>query len=107
MSAELLRGPKAKLARARALLEVAEAPFIAFVKSKPYELRTETVLGAHKSVKVVLLRDVPDELATAIADIIHNLRASLDQLACSLAVHNGRTATGVYFPIADSAQKFG
>ena len=38
-----------------------------------------------------------------IGDIIHNLRAALDVMACDLVRLNRKSATGVHFPFARSA----
>ncbi|UTP38987.1 hypothetical protein M9M90_17445 [Phenylobacterium sp. LH3H17] len=45
---------------------------------------------------------VPYEWAPIIGDIVHNLRASLDLLACEAVRLNGNSGEGVYFPFAKS-----
>lgn len=45
---------------------------------------------------------VPPGLAPIVGDIVHNLRSSLDVLACELVRHNGQNDKGVYFPFSNS-----
>jgi hypothetical protein len=46
----------------------------------------------------------PDELPFIIGDAIHNLRTSLDLLACDLVRLNGKSTKSVYFPFALDAK---
>lgn len=45
----------------------------------------------------------PPDLRTILGDVVHNLRAALDLLACDLVTLNGKEPNKVYFPIAQSA----
>lgn len=48
----------------------------------------------------------PANFALTLGDAIHNLRSSLDILACDLVRLNGKSPKDVYFPIAKSADEF-
>ncbi len=48
----------------------------------------------------------PLALSTVIGDVVHNLRAALDLMACDLVRLNGGNVKGVYFPFANSAEEF-
>ena len=65
----------------------------------PVELKytaTEIILERAKSP--------PPELALVVGDAIHNLRASLDLLACDLVRVNGKSTKNVHFPFAFDAK---
>ena len=48
--------------------------------------------------------EVPTDFAAIIGDVIHNLRAALDIMACELVRLNGESDDDVYFPFAKGAQ---
>lgn len=50
---------------------------------------------------------IPPQLNLIASDAVHNMRVSLDYLACALAVLNGRSMSNVYFPIAASVEEYG
>lgn len=50
----------------------------------------------------VCTEGIPDELSPIIGDIVHNLRTSLDLLACELVRLNGKSNKSVYFPFCES-----
>ncbi|MFA6967900.1 hypothetical protein [Bosea sp. (in: a-proteobacteria)] len=63
--------------------------------------------GSHTN----LLRPSLYEVIPIIGDVVHNLRSSLDMIACDLVIDasgpkNRDELQGVYFPIASSAQDF-
>lgn len=53
--------------------------------------------------EVVVTEAIPIHLSTIVGDIVHNLRTSLDLLACDLVRMNGGDTGGVYFPFAKDA----
>ena len=55
--------------------------------------------------EVVITEAIPIHLSTIVGDIIHNLRTSLDLLACDLVRMNGGNVEGVYFPFAKNADE--
>jgi len=80
----------------------------AFFDTNPYQVVIEDdprtgdrVFRLHK------VADVPLEIAAAIGDIVHNLRASLDHLACQLVLANGETPTRqTAYPVCKDAQEY-
>lgn len=53
-----------------------------------------------------LLAPVPIRLRINAGMIANELRSCLDALACQLAIRNGKTTAGVYFPISKSEEIF-
>jgi hypothetical protein len=58
-------------------------------------------LGSHPSPPAV-----PPYLILIACDAVHNVRVALDYLACAFAIANGKTISGVSFPIASSQSKY-
>ena len=50
------------------------------------------------------IRGVPEEFGAIVGDVIHNLRAALDLLACDLVRKGGGNVNGVYFPFCDKPE---
>jgi hypothetical protein len=49
---------------------------------------------------------VPTEIKVKVGTITNELRSILDALACALAIRNGQTDKGVYFPIRETKAFF-
>lgn len=58
------------------------------------------------SVYVKLEVGIPLPLRAIVGSTVNELRATLDELACRLAVRNGRTMNGVYFPASRNEELF-
>src|SRR5207249_1980289 len=61
--------------------------------------------GVHEAVKIKI-HQVPEMLPVIIGEVVFHLRSALDHVAGSLAVLNGKTTNGVYFPFAGSPTEF-
>jgi hypothetical protein len=99
---------KLKIARARQHLQELETSVSDFLAHKPFAVLVEKPEGMPDYLDFVtwvarFREEVPHEWSPIIGDIIHNLRAALDVMACDLVRLNGKSATGVYFPFARSA----
>lgn len=83
-----------------------EAAIDAFIVSGAYKFSHEVEPDTGDGVFYVeLAKPVPKAIAIKAGSIAHELRATLDALACALAVRNGRSENQVYFPIcADEAE---
>lgn len=55
---------------------------------------------------VQLTKKIPTDFRIETGSIIHELRATLDNLACVLAIRNGKGAKDTYFPISGSLAIF-
>lgn len=77
----------------------------AFVGS---EFVADVTRGSNWEFKVLLTMktEVPFHFKAEASSILHELRASLDSLVCTLAARNGRSASSVYFPIMGSQERF-
>lgn len=101
-------GPRLKLRRARYHIGDLAEQIRAYLKREPFYLEIEAqkpgenwAFGKKWTLKV--REEVPPDFSAVIGDVVHNLRASLDVLACELVRANGQSDDGVYFPFADSA----
>jgi len=106
---DLLRGPKVKLDRAKRHIGDAETAIRDFIRGNPYRMFEEVDRETgEKHVKVDLPHEpIPGDVETTVADAIHNLRVSLDQLACALAALNDHPGSrSTYFPFGNSREHF-
>lgn len=97
--------PRLKLRRARYHIGDLTEQVRAYLRRSPLFLQIEadpTFAGGKKWVAHVR-EEVPPEFSTVIGDVIHNLRAALDLLACEVVRANHSNDNGVYFPFAESA----
>jgi hypothetical protein len=100
-----------KIARAKKHLQELETEIAAFFRAKPYrlviepwELNNETGFVSHAWV-VRISGSLTPTVATIIGDIFHNLRTSLDTLACDLVRIAGKSVQQVYFPFSATANE--
>jgi len=79
-----------------------------FMEVEPYTIWAENDEQRGGALyKIKYTSPVPDDILIELSNIVHQIRSSLDQLACVLAVRNGSTNTkGVYFPICKSIDAF-
>jgi hypothetical protein len=86
----------------------------AFLERKPLVIEVRDFKGIQPSDLgyklhswVARVREtVPVNLSGMIGDCVHNLRASLDLMACDLVRLNGKSDKGVYFPFSEDAADF-
>lgn len=100
----MFEGPRLKIERAKCHIADLEREINAFIKANPYSLVIKRDIQAGK--QRLMPSDgarIPDKIALIAGDAIHNLRASLDHLACDLVRLNGNPTEGVYFPFAKDA----
>lgn len=100
-----------KIERAKKHLEELQREVTAFWATKPYAINFDTETEPGKRLyRMKFTNDVPPHWGAAAGDVIHNLRASLDNVATALAVANGTTSKNVlrqtYFPIGVSKEAF-
>jgi hypothetical protein len=94
-----------KLNHAKALFHILREDVTQFLRGGAFEFSTTDEDG--KRVWRVHQKKPTPNWSCLVGDIVHNLRASLDHLACKLVSANGGTLTHqIYFPIADTEAKF-
>lgn len=93
-------GPRLKLAWGRRHVNIVEQLLARFVELKPFGLVRVDPPGRSGGFNIRLTKPIPPDIPLALGDAIHNLRTSLDHLACDLVRLNGRSARSVYFPFA-------
>ncbi|BCG96905.1 hypothetical protein [Mesorhizobium sp. 131-2-1] len=80
---------------------VLAAEIDAFIRSGAYKMSHETdEASGSTTLFMELTKEPPRSLAIESGLIIHELRASLDGLACVLATRNGKGTKNVYFPVS-------
>jgi hypothetical protein len=105
-----LRGATLKLDRAGEHIDDFVDRYTAWKKAPPYELATELSTDGTENVAILRMRAAfPDDLHCIMADAIHNLRTTLDQVAFLLATKIAKcidpdALSSVYFPIAGDAK---
>ena len=91
MSNDPLAGVRLKIERAKKHINDLEADIRAFRGGNPYRVVTdEHPRTGDITYRLSITKDIPIEWSAIIGDFVHNLRSSLDLLACALirANHN-------------------
>lgn len=103
-----LLGPKLKLEWAKRHINELKATIGEFFESEPYELVHEVDSQTGENVyRLRVHKSVPVELSAILGDAVHNLRAALDQLVCTLIRLNSNFPKGMQgFPIATSGEDY-
>jgi hypothetical protein len=106
--ANRLKGPRAKVERAKEHLHELEAAVVAFFDTRPYEvLPEEDAESGQRLYKVTKADAPPDSLPLIAGDVVHNARAALDHLVWQLVEANGTTPSKADgFPVNESARAF-
>jgi hypothetical protein len=99
--------PLIKIARARKHLAELEEEIGVFLSTEPARLRRRGVSGTPEPPLQLRIVLPPEHLGAIIGDIVHNLRAALDLVACDMVrAVEGKDANveGVYFPFCQKAE---
>ena len=100
---------RVKLDRAAKHLSELETAVAAYLAEKPVQIIVEPFpggVGETHGTRAWLARirkPVPLDFSAIIGDVVHNLRTTLDLLACDLVRLTGKSAKAVYFPFCDIA----
>lgn len=89
-----------KLQRAEMVLSELRASFDSYMSRTP-AIITEQVVGEYVQHAITINELPPKMISPMIGDVIHNLRAALDLLACECVRINGKSDEKVYFPFCD------
>jgi hypothetical protein len=105
MPIPLFEAPRLKLRRARTHIGELQTEIRRFLASEPFwlEVVDAPTFTNGKMWRVQMRHEVPLDFSAIIGDVIHNLRTTLDLVACDSVRANGQSTKGVYFPFADSA----
>jgi hypothetical protein len=78
-----------------------------FIRSGAYQISHETDSATGDGTLFVqFVKPIPIDFRIEAGTIVHELRATLDNLACVLAIRNGKTGKDTYFPISRSLAVF-
>lgn len=98
-----------KLARAKKLVNELEQIVADYIGTNPVEFNVgpsppdSGIAGVR--IEFSGQKPVPDELGSVFGDVIHNLRAALDLMACDLCKLKGASTKDVYFPFCESVSQ--
>ena len=96
-----------KIERAKRHISELNSENYEFLSRKPYKVITKDAPNAGQCSGIISVREkVTVHLPLIIGDAVHNLRSSLDLLACDLVRLNGQSAENVYFPFCLKRDNF-
>ena len=103
MTEELFSGAKLKVKRANQHIQELQTKLLAFLQTDFYRLHVEeeAKTGEHL-LKFEQTKPVPDDIPTIIGDAIHNLRATLDLVACEIVTKAQGATDYVKFPVMET-----
>lgn len=106
--AESFRASFVKIERALKHFQELEALAAEYIASDPVKYSMKAVgpsVGTFGGLEVTTsVTGMPEITGAIIGDIIHNLRTSLDLMACELCRVKGNSDKDVYFPFCDTAR---
>lgn len=103
MPLPLFQAPRAKVKRARSLIAELEALEASLIHSPPFLIVPEQHPEKDGYWRCVIREciELPEDTPLLLGDAIHNLRTSLDLLACDLVRANNNDPKNVYFPFCE------
>lgn len=96
---EIFTAPKLKIERAKRHIRDLNNEIDSFIRKNPVKVVIEGNEFQYNYV-IRVKEEIPEDISCYIGDVIHNLRAALDLLACDLVRRAGGSTKGVYFPFA-------
>jgi hypothetical protein len=93
-----------KLDRAEEHLHALDDEILAYLDSQPFKIVVNVQPSDPSTVLIEfhVTTQPPERLSVILGDCIHNLRSSLDHIACDLVTKAGGSCDHTQFPIADS-----
>ena len=103
---ELLRGPLAKIERAKEHVHELNGQVAEYLAGNPFQLRVRERSNPHdRLVYIEAKKPVPEHFALILGDAVHNLRSAIDHISYGI-VHDKAPQPGrVGFPFVDKAQR--
>jgi len=93
--------PKLKIERAKKHISELHNEVAAYVGRHPHRMVVQQDTDPRYFRWVLrIIEKIPEEFPVIIGDVVHNLRAALDLLACELVRLNGADTHNVYFPFS-------
>lgn len=96
---EIFAAPKLKIERAKRHIRDLNNEIVSFTRKNPFKVVIEGDAFQYDYI-IRVKEEIPEDISCYIGDVIHNLRAALDLLACDLVRRAGGSTNGVYFPFA-------
>ncbi|HBQ3760065.1 hypothetical protein MWG98_09065 [Klebsiella quasipneumoniae] len=101
---DIFAAPKLKIERAKRHIRDLNNEIVSFTRKNPFKVVVEGDAFEYDYI-IRVKEEIPEDISCYIGDIIHNLRAALDLLACDLVRRAGGSTNGVYFPFASGADE--
>jgi len=96
---DLLRGPLAKIERAKKHINDTNAVVSEFLTESPFQLRVSEQRDPHRRlVYIKAKKPIPASLTMILGDAVHNLRSALDQLCWGIVGSKAKNPRSVGFP---------
>lgn len=98
---------KAKIRRAKKLITELDTEIAAFLATNPAKCSAEILTAPDGRQQVTIsmsAEPVPEEIGLIVGDVIHNLRAALDLMACDLVRAKHSNDKSVYFPFCEQPE---
>lgn len=96
-----------KIERAETQILDLERKVTTFFNSKPYTLVSKVDRQLSIQIfQISLTVPPPKEFKVIVGEILHNLRSSLDYLACALAIEHSGSCDKIYFPFGKNVDAF-
>ncbi len=102
---DLLEDVGLKIERTEAQIDDLKGKISSFFDSKPYGLISKRD-NQLQIFQISLRTPMPKIFKIIIGEILHNLRSSLDQLACALAMKQSGSCKKIYFPFGKDVDIF-
>jgi hypothetical protein len=107
MANDHLEDSLAKVERAQTQIEALNAEVRRFIDKSSYDVVSKFDADRDEEIWSFRLREpVPRLIAVLIGEILHNLRSSLDQMACAVALQHSGSSKETYFPFGADATIF-
>jgi hypothetical protein len=98
------RPSKLKVDRAKRHIRDLTREISGFLDRKPYRVVIEPQFDGAIGPVIRVREAIPCDFPLIVGDAVHNLRASLDLLACALVEMNAKSTKNVYFPFAEDGK---
>lgn len=107
MANNFLKIPLAKVERTKAQIKCLNTDIRAFLDKSSYEIVSKLDTNRDEQIWSFRLKEtIPAEISIVIGEILHNLRSSLDQMACAIALKLSGSSKDTYFPFGADADIF-
>lgn len=106
MTMNPLHGPELKIRTAQKRTQTAREMIASYQKNLTASLVEQVDAEGGKRILIKSEQALDEDLFVVVADVGYHLRSALDQTVVAIAVANGKTGSGCYFPFAETKAQF-